>query len=421
MNAGTVAVDAMKSDRLERAIALAGAAVVLFGAVLWADRSSPEMTDFSVTYVGAKIVYQGDGAKLYDLDEQQRMKTALFTHAQPLIFEHPPFEALMLSPLGALSYRTAYLVWGFFNALIWLSLPCLLRQYLPSPRSELGYFSLWFSFTPLGVALYQGQSSVLVLFFLSLSFMALKNKRDVLSGVWLGMALLKFQFVTPFALVVLVRRRWAMMKGFAASAAALAMLSFAAVGWWGILSYANLLINVVGHPRNLSYGAARDMATLQSFLGVIFGATLSSAAIHILSAAIAAAFLFYVAHLRQQQEIKDCGFDLCFAATIIIAMVASSHMFTHDMSPLVLASLLTAAQIPAQSNSALRIALRVLIFILWIPPLYFALVASHCMYLFLVVLMTFAAALFVAAKGPKKYVQARPNYMTRLGCNRMGI
>jgi len=92
----------------EATVAMFGAAILLLGAVLWADRSSlTEKTDFSVTYIGARMVHEGQGARLYDLAEQRKLKAVLLPNAEPLTFEHPPFEALLLSPLGGLPYRTA--------------------------------------------------------------------------------------------------------------------------------------------------------------------------------------------------------------------------------------------------------------------------------------------------------------------------
>lgn len=405
----STAVAHRRSDFVETAVAWFGAAVLLFGAVLWADRSSlVEMTDFSVTYIGARIVHEGRAAKLYDLNEQQAVKNVLLKHAQPLIFEHPPFEALILSPLGGLSYRTAYLLWGFFNVLIWLSLPYLLRPYLASPRSEIGYLALWLLFAPLGVALYQGQSSLLVLLFLCFSFIALKNGHELVSGIWLGMALLKFQFAIPFALIFLLRRKWTMLKGFATTGTALAVLSFAAVGGQGILRYLDLLLNVAGHPHNLSYGATRDMATVQGFLDVMLGALHNTTAIRLLSAVISALLIIYVAECGRREEWTECGFDLLFAASIVVGLVASVHMFTHDLSPLVLATLLVLARFPEHSRSWLRVAFRGAVVILWIPPVYFVLVAWHCMYLLFPVLMAFVVTTLLAAKTPRVSLQLHP-------------
>src|SRR5437667_735550 len=147
----------------ETTLVFLAVAVLVFSAVFWtAIGRNVEKVDSSVTYLGARMVHQGQGAKLYYLAEQVKLRSTLYQHPNPLIYEHPPFEALLLSPLAKLPYRTAYLVWGLLNALLWLVLPYLLRPYAPIPRDTLGYFALWFLFAPLGVALYQGQPSLLL-------------------------------------------------------------------------------------------------------------------------------------------------------------------------------------------------------------------------------------------------------------------
>src|SRR5205085_1828607 len=146
-----------------------------------------EKTDFSVTYIGAYILHHGNAPLLYDLGEQVRLRKTLYTRAEPLIFEHPPFEALILSPLAALPYRTAYLVWGLFNVAILLVLPYLIRPFAPFPKDMLGYLALWFLFAPLGVALYQGQSSIFLLLLYTLTFIGLKQGNDFRAGLLLGL------------------------------------------------------------------------------------------------------------------------------------------------------------------------------------------------------------------------------------------
>src|SRR5215467_7607188 len=85
----------------ERTLGLLGLAVVLAAAVLWSARGAQvEKTDFSLTYVGAYIVHAGAGANLYDIELQKKVRNTLFRDPNPLFYEHPPFEALLLSPLA---------------------------------------------------------------------------------------------------------------------------------------------------------------------------------------------------------------------------------------------------------------------------------------------------------------------------------
>src|SRR6266568_8686664 len=157
---------------------LLGVAILLFGAVLWSARGpNVEKTDFSLTYVGARIVHQGLGSRLYDLDLQKQVRDSLFQHPNPLFYEHPPFEAFLLSPLAALPFRTAYMLLGFFNALVWLGIMFFLRSCLPWPHEDLAYICLWFLFAPVGVALFQGQSSILLLAVYAITFSNLRLKK----------------------------------------------------------------------------------------------------------------------------------------------------------------------------------------------------------------------------------------------------
>ena len=376
----------------ENIVALFAFAILLVSAVFWADQPpTMEKTDFSVTYIGSRMVYLGQGSKLYDLAEQQKLKRLLLPDAEPLIYEHPPFEALLLAPLGALPYKTAYLFWGLINVAIWLMLPYLLRPYAPAPRDNLAYLALWLLFAPLGVALFQGQSSLLLLLVYSLAFIALKQGRHFRAGAILGLGLFKFQFILPFALMFLLRRQWRFMKGFLATAAGLGVLSVGAVGWPGIWSYIHLLVSVVRHPDNVTYGAAVDMGTVQGFMHALLGKVLGHSTISLLVVAISAALIGWSAWRWRAADDGERGrtFDLMFAVSVVAALVTGFHMFTHDLSPLLLAMLLVAAHFPGSNRPALRLTLGGALVLFWIPPLYFAMVAWHCMYLWFPVLAAF--------------------------------
>jgi len=370
-----------------------GAAVIVLAAVLWSARGpSTEKTDFSVTYVGAWMVHEGQGPMLYDLGEQQRVRDSLFAHPNPLIYEHPPFEALLLSPLAGLPYRTAYLLWGLLNALVWLVLPYVVRPYAPVPRDALGYFALWFLFAPLGVALYQGQPSLLLLLLYAITFVSLKRGSDVTAGLCLGLGLFKFQFVLPFVLIFLFRRKWRFLTGFLITAVVLAVLSLLAVGWQGVLSYVRLLLKVGSETGNVSYGSATDMGTLQGLVYAILGHRVSHWLVSFIVAAISVSLVLFTAWRWRQEDRQgpDDSFDLMFSGALAVSLVTGLHMFTHDFSPLMLALLLVVAHFPGRDHPALRLALGTTLLLFWTPPLYFALVAWHSLYLMSPVLIVFA-------------------------------
>jgi glycosyl transferase family 87 len=399
MSTAVAVASSTRFRSVEVAIAWFGVAIVLFGAVLWTNHSpANEMTDFSVTYIGARIVHEGRGSNLYDVAEQEKTKASVFTHAQPLIFEHPPFEALLLAPLGGLHYDTAYLIWGTLNVLVWLYLPYLLRPYAPCPHSELAYLMLWLLFPPLGIALYQGQSSLLLLLVFALAFVSLKRGREFKAGVWLGLGLFKFQFAIPLALIFLFRRKWNVVSGFVASAIALALLSFVAVGWQGLVGYVRLLLNVAGHPHNSSYGEAKDMATLQAFCNAVLGGLLTPAAIHFTVAAGSAALIVSAAR-ASLPDITHARFDLLFAISILVALITGIHMFAHDLSPLALALFVVLPHLASRAARGWSGVARVCIVLLWIPLIYFLAVAGHALYLFFPLLSLLAISITQLREG----------------------
>src|SRR5260370_26679907 len=129
------------------------------------------------------MVNQDWGTRLSDFYLQKRVRDCFFGPPNRLFFEPPPFEALLLSPLAALPFRTAYLVWGFLNAAVWLLLIFLMRPHLPAPLEDLGYVALWLLFAPLGVALYQGQSSMILLALYATAFVLLRHGNNFVAVI----------------------------------------------------------------------------------------------------------------------------------------------------------------------------------------------------------------------------------------------
>jgi hypothetical protein len=369
-------------------LGLLGAAILLVSAVVWSAQSTRlEKTDFSLTYVGATIVHGGLGHRLYDVELQKQTRDFLFQNPNPLFFEHPPFEALLISPLAALPFRTAYLIWGILNATVWLLLIFFLRPFLAWPRENLGYVCLWLLFAPVAVALYQGQSSIILLSLFAISFTRLKRESELSAGITLGFGLIKFQFVLPFALIFLFRMRWRFLAGFLISTCILGALSIATVGVHGVVEYARFLLTIAGNPQNLSYGSAVDMPTIHGFLYAILGQRISHAGLNIASALLSILLLVWVA--RRWQLVKsEAASDLLFGAAIAASLLAGSHMFTHDFSPLILAMFIAGAHLQ-QGIPRRNIAIATTLALFWIFPIYFVFVAWHCLYLMCPVLLLF--------------------------------
>src|SRR4030042_6836515 len=84
--------------------------------------------DFTNSYTGFKMVLDGDGAKLYDLDLQARYQQEIMGNVNfesgLLPYLSPPIIALIFSPIAKFPIRTAYYIWtiGELGLLVWLIL-----------------------------------------------------------------------------------------------------------------------------------------------------------------------------------------------------------------------------------------------------------------------------------------------------------
>lgn len=364
-------------------LALIAFAILLVGFAAWAARGpNAEKTDFALTYVGAHIVHEGDGRHLYDIGLQVRLRHSMFHDPSPLYFEHPPFEALALAPLAALPFRTVYLLWGLLNVAVLLGVVVGLRASLHWPSEDIGYLFLWMIFCPVLVAIYQGQSSIIVLGAYAAAFVLLKANKPFIAGALFGPALLKFQFAVPLAIIFLLRRQWRFVAGFSLAGVFLGVCSLIGIGWNGVADYIRLLSQIGNNPQNVSYGSAVDMPTLHGLVFAVVGPALNATGLSLIVAMLSIGLLAWVAWKW------NGNWEASFAAAVAASLVCGSHMFTHDFSPLGIAMFLAAGSLKLV-RQPLGIATGLILAAFWTFPLYFLFVRWHCLYLYAIVLLAF--------------------------------
>jgi len=389
-------------------IALVITAALLLGKVLLqVVTQEARRSDFTALYTGGTIVRQGNGSKLYDLEEQTRVKETLFEQKGMIVNTHPPFEALILAPLTRLSYLRAYVVWGIINILFWMAFVYLVRPHAPVPKQTFQYFILCFGFFPLWVALLAGQTTLPLLVLYCLTFVSLKHQKDFRAGVFLGLGLFKFQLVLPFALICLFRQKWRLMAGFVSAALLLGVLSTLAVGPAGMASYIKLLFYIVKHPTDPAYIDVLpvDMPTVRGFLSVLLTGRLPLERINAVVAIISVFLVLFTAwRWRQEDRRKGGGSqNLMFAAALAITLMTSFHLYVYDLSLLVLVVLLVFASSQWSEPSNSRLVLNASIVILYLPPVYLLLRNWADPYLLWVVLVAFAFAVFgLLGRSPRR-------------------
>jgi hypothetical protein len=150
-------------------------------------------------------------------------------------FYHLPYEIGILLPLSLLSQRAAFLLWTAFN------LACIVvGNNMLWRRNPLAGTLAALAFAPTLAMCVNGQDSGLVFLLITSSMLQFSSRHEHKAAMLLALALFKFQYVIPLALVLCWRHR-AFAKTFCVACATVILLSWALVGNSGVRDYINLV------------------------------------------------------------------------------------------------------------------------------------------------------------------------------------
>src|SRR5262249_15361805 len=150
-------------------------------------------------------------------------------------YERPPFEVLIFLPFTFFSYGTALRLWTLVSlallvAAAWLieshtKVTVAISQYTRIPADFGLVLVLFVTFGPATTCLLLGQDTMLLLLIYMIVFLLLKRNCQFGAGCVLALGLFKFQFIVPFVLIMLARRKWPAIAGFTTVAGLLIVLS----------------------------------------------------------------------------------------------------------------------------------------------------------------------------------------------------
>lgn len=286
-------------------------------------------SDFAILYTAGTIVNEGNAERLYDnslqWETQQRFCDVPIRQG-PLLFNHAPYEALIAAPFARISYPHAFLAWTLFNAAVLIGIGYILRNFVQQvvsrwwvlPLLALSYFPVFMSFV-------QGQDSLLILLCFAAALVALKSGRPFSAGAVVALASVKPQLVLPFIVVFALRRQWRVVAGFACAACILVALSVAIVGLPAALGYIEFLVRFNAMPADVSAAPAFNMPNLRGVVYTLFGSTGHWSRTAVLG--LASAFVLWVASRG-----RSVGTDLAFSLAIVASLLASYHLYAHDVA-----------------------------------------------------------------------------------------
>ncbi|GEM_PF-4054194 len=202
--------------------------------------------------------------------------------------------------------------------------------WLAARRKEPALALLLAIFTPLIVSLLVGQDSLLLLAVLVSVFILLENKRPLPAGLFLAFLTVKFQLLPAFILLLVIRREWRALAGFAVGSAIMIYPQLGSLG-----AYLTLL------PAGLNAAAVMPcrecMPNLYALVSPTRWAILASFAVLIIGAIVS----------------RRRPFPEQFALAAVTALLASMHAHVYDCGLLFLA---VALAVPFSGSRARTIA-----------------------------------------------------------------
>lgn len=315
-------------------------AIILgFATCIWVPNGLYKRMDFRSMYA-AGVLARTDPSHLYDLTRQKELQDTLVERRDFAIpFGHLAADALLFVPLSLFSYRTAYLLAIFANAI--LIIPCFLaarKEFSAAiqpwqPRAGL----IFFVFMPTTIALAQGQDSVLLLLALCLGWRFLDRSQLWYAGLAIAGMLLKPHLALLIALLIAVRYGWRFVAGFVAGGAVMAAICFPFLrhggwrSWFGVLSGLTL---ASGHSQAQESAMgiySWAMPNLRGALLFTLGQEVSPHVLFLLVVAASTAVLAWALVVVRRLSSRNA-----FAFSVVAALLVSYNLEPHDLVLLLL-------------------------------------------------------------------------------------
>jgi hypothetical protein len=294
--------------------------------------------DFRTFYVAGELLRTHPHA-LYSLAAQSAAQKAAGNDAL-MPWAHPVPEGLLFVPLALVSCRIGFALWSALSLLMLAFSGYLLRDELLVLKPGAHYALMVFLYVPITVGLLAGQDHALFLLLWVLAWRNLKKGKDFTAGICAGLSLIRYQFALPALLCLIVLRKWKMLQGAAASAAAMVLVSLALVGTDGARSYLTLMRSLSNTYDSIAIGR---MPTLRGLMLFVAPAHHDIAAV----VAILSLLVWATVTIGKIGEI-----DTAFALATVVGILADFHAFSYEMVVLILPIAILLQKRPAWIRAA---------------------------------------------------------------------
>lgn len=297
--------------------------LVLVAAGMWTAFGSMVLEsarkhDFLNLYTGARLALDGRFAEMHLPDVQLQQEREFVPGVTPLVpFVRPHFYSLFLAPLALLEFGLAFKVWLAFQTAVLLG--CWYWGFRKFGPDSLIYSALFLP-TALGIA--HGQDCALMLAVSICAYSLARAERPVAAGLVLSLGFAKFHLFLLWPVALLLSKRWKMLAGLAAGAAAEGLISLLLGGFAGIERYMALL-----RKKDLERlsPSPEIMVNTQGISANLFS-----------ESALATAILTGIALVLWYFAIRRSNLDSWWSATAFTGLLIVPHVYGYDAGLLLL-------------------------------------------------------------------------------------
>ena len=318
----------------------------------WAPGPSASLYagDFVQEWIGGYVVRSGDWSRFYDVSYVQRIQHDpdivgyQWERTKYLPLVYPPFYYLIIAPLSLLPFWLAAWIWsGGITLCLLVALSLLIRQtnQLPwngSESSKRLRYLLWvvpcvLLYMPVIESLTSSQKGPVCLLILTATYCLMNHHRRFWAGAVFGLLAFKPQFVLVIGLTMMVKRELRFVLGMISTVAVFLCMSLS-FGVDVCRQYIDFSLGAGNYLLTSGYSLAESHClygffTLASEYEMTFSRFLT-----VSSAVILVVILGRT--LRGPLRTGTWLFSSQFAALVVATLLLSPHLFTYDLTLLVL-------------------------------------------------------------------------------------
>jgi hypothetical protein len=319
------------------------------------------LPDFAARWTAGRAVLDGQAHMLYDPAYQSALQATELGASKLSWFVSPPFVALLFAPFALMPYGLACAVWVACSIALLVACARLARPLLPSRLlgQQRRLLLILASAGPTLELVGGGQDTILVLFLVVAMMRLIEAHRGTAAGLVLGLGVIKPHLLALLVVLLLVRRLWRTLVGFAMSSGALVVSSVWLAGWEGLRTWATLPFGDLYRGEVLAGQAwkAVSLPSLATRLGPPDQAWWPL--IGLLTTAVLIAFSILAFITSRSMSLWPAGWGIALLATL----VSSPHAMLYDA---VLAYPAVVALAVNAWNASTRVLLAALYVLLWL-------------------------------------------------------